>query len=107
MRRKRKAQDVDIIGMTKGIPEMLVTVVPPVLLFYVVVFLIHEALFFVPSDWSWQAAHNQAGSRQTFYVDWDARTLMALLVSFPITFKSYFFIKKLIAESRKRLSQKN
>lgn len=103
MKKKSDSQKLDPIGAIKGIPELLATVVPPLLLFVLVEFIIYHLLFFIPAEWRWQAAgHHRTPSLGATYVKWDARTLLTLLFSIPVTYIAWFRSQKSYRKWRRR-----
>lgn len=103
MTNKSDGRKLDPIGAIKGIPELLSTIMPPLLLFALAEFIIYHLLFFIPAEWRWQAVGNRSPSLGTLYVEWDARTLLTLLLSIPVTFIAWFRIHKLYRKCRRRL----
>ena len=103
MKKKSDSQKLDPIGAIKGIPELFSTLLPPLLLFVLVEFIIYQLLFFIPAEWRWQAVGDgRTSSHGTLYVEWDARTLLTLLLSIPVTYIAYFRIQKLYRKWRCR-----
>jgi hypothetical protein len=96
MKKEPRGRKLDPAGTIKGIPELLSTVLPPLLLFFLVEFIVYQLLFFVPAEWRWQAVSgDRTPSLGTLYVEWNARTLLTLLVSIPVTYIAYFRLRKL------------
>jgi len=96
MKKESRGRKLDPVGMVKGIPELLSTVLPPLLLFVLVEFVIYHLLFFIPAEWRWQTVgDDRTPSLGTLYVEWDARTLLTLLLSIPATYIAYFRIQRL------------
>lgn len=103
MKKKSNGQKLDPVGMVKGIPELLSTVLPPLLLFILVEFIIYHLLFFIPAEWRWQAVGNdRTPPLGTLYVKWNARTLLTLLLSIPVTYIAYFRIQRFYRKLRHR-----
>lgn len=103
VKKKSASQKLDPIGAIKGIPELLATLLPPLLLFVLMEFIIYHLLFFIPAEWSWEAVgDDRTPSLGTLYVEWDTRTLLTLLFSIPATYIAYFRIQKLHRKLRQR-----
>lgn len=94
-RKQDTGKRLDLAGTIKGVPELLSTVLPPLMLFVLVEWLVYHLLFFIPPEWQWQTAGDgRTPSLGTLDVEWDARTLLTLLVSLPLTYVAYFRIRK-------------
>lgn len=104
MKKEPDSRKLDPLGMIKGIPELLSTLLPPLLLFALVECVVYYLLFFIPAEWRWEAVgDDRTPSVGTLYVEWSARTLLTLLLSIPVTYIAWFRIQKLCRKWRRRM----
>ena len=93
MAKRKSALEADLLTAVKGIPELIILLGPVLTLWLLVLAMLYLMLFFIPDDWQWLAVH-QVGASQHAYVHWHARTLLSLLLSFPVTVLLYLRLKK-------------
>lgn len=103
MKKKSDSRKLGPVGAIKGIVELLSPILPPLLLFILVEFIIYHLLYFINPKWSWEVMGNdRTSSLGKLYVEWDTQTLLTLLLSIPVTYIAYFRIQKLYRKRRRR-----